>query len=383
MRVGIIRGDLPGPVFLADLEPVSRYNPAIEPRGQERYVGRPTTTEIEVVLADPTVGAGAAINGIADLAGSFPGLTITLGVDDNLRIRTAPTPAPFVDVVIAAGVYGNITDFITAINTALRTAGVGVTAFLSVVPGGAEERVTLESDTKGVGSYIQTDTVANLSTFNAPCLLPDGDTRTMAAAADFTTDCLPVGGALDVSVATLNAVGVAATALLALSYIPFARGTHTAVADALAPQLVETSAALDSFLVGNLADLLSASYNPDPRRQPPLVSGPAIEVVEDDGSTTFTATLPTIVSSTLNSPGAGDVTIAGTGLGNPERNETVVRFNGDVVTTIVQQVLEAAGGTVSDTAIVVPASLIPGAAITTTFAQVKVRQRASVVDVLV
>jgi hypothetical protein len=382
MRVGVIRGDLPGPIFLADLEPVSRYNPPTEPRGQERYISRPTTAEIEEALADATTGAGACINGIGDLAGAFP-ITITNGVDDNLRFRLAPTPAPFVDVDIAAAVYANITDLIAAVNTALANAGVAVTAFLSVSPGGAEQRITFESDTKGVDSFVELDSVAGGSTANAPLLTPDGQIRTMAAAADFITDCLPVGGPLDVSTATLNAVGALGTNLLSLLYIPTARGTHEAVADAIAPQFVETPVAIDSFLVGNMADLLSANFTPDSRRMPPLATGPAIEVVEDDGSTPFAATLPTIATSTLNSPGAGDVTIAGTGLGDPERNETVIKYTGDVETVISQQVLEAAGGTVSDTAIVIPAALIPGAATTTTSNQVKVRQRVSAVDALV
>jgi len=375
MRVGIIRGDLPGPVFLADLEPVSRYNPAIEPRGQERYVGRPTTVEIEAALADPATGAGATLNG-GDISGSFPGLTVTLGVDDALKFRLAATPTPFVTYTIAAGVYVTLDDYIAAINAALGNAGI--TCRQNVAGNG----IAVESDTKGVDSYIENDTEVGGSNANVEAGLADGDVRDMPVATDFIAASLPVGGPLDVSAAKVNGVGAGDNAN-ALALIPAARGTVTGLADAMAPQLIETSAAVDSFLVGNLADLLSASYNPDPRRQPALVNGPAIEVVEDDGTTTFTATIPTIVSSTLGSPGAGDVTIAGTGLGNTERNETVVKFTGAVSTVIVQQILEAAGGTVSDTAIVIPASLIPGATTTTTFAQVKVRQRASAVDALV
>jgi len=375
MRVGIIRGDLPGPVFLADLEPVSRYNPAIEPRGQERYIGRPTTTEVEAALSDSATGAGATLAG-GDISGSFP-LTITLATDDDLKL-TLVAGGAFVTATIAAAVYATLTDLITAVNAALDAAGIAATARENIAGNG----LSVESDAYGVDSYIENDNIAGGSTSNTALGLADGAVRDMPAAADFITDCLPVGGPLDVSAATVNAVG-AGTNANALLLIPAARGTVTAIADALAPQLIETSAAIDSFLVGNLADLLSASYNPDPRRQPPLVSGPAIEVVEDDGTTTFTATIPTITSSTLNSPGAGDVTIAGTGLGNPERNETVVKFTGDVSTVIEQQVLEAAGGTVSDTAVVIPAALIPGAATTTTFDQVKVRQRASAVDALV
>jgi len=375
MRVGIIRGDLPGPVFLADLEPVSRYNPAIEPRGQERYVGRPTTAEIEAALSDSATGAGAVLNG-SDISATFP-LTITLGVDDDLLVRLSATPTAFTTATIAAAVYADLASLIVAVNAALATAGLAITCRENVAGNG----VALESDTYGVDSYIENDLDAN-STANPPLGLTSASTRDMPAAGDFITDCLPVGGPLDVSTVTVNAVG-AVTNANALSLIPAARGTVTAIADALAPQLIETSAAIDSFLVGNIADLLSASYNPDPRRQPALVNGPAIEVVADDGSTTFTATIPTITTSTLNSPGAGDVTIAGTGLGDPERNETTVKFTGNVTRVIEQQVLEAAGGTVSDTAIVIPASLIAGATATTTFDQVKVRQRASAVDALV
>lgn len=376
MRVGIIRGDLPGPVFLADLEPVSRYNPAIEPRGQERYVGRPTTTEIEEALANTTTGAGAVLNG-GDISGSFPGLTVVLGVSDDLKLRTSAAPTAFVTYTIAAAAYATIADYVTAINTALGS-GSGITCRENVAGNG----IALESDTKGVDSFIENDDEAGGSNANVESGLVDGAIRDMPSAADFITDCLPVGGPLDVATATINGVG-AGTNANALSLIPAARGTVTALADALAPQFIETPAVLDSFLVGNIADLLSASYTPDSRRVPALSTGPAVEVVEDDGSTTFAATLPTITSSTLGSPGAGDVTIAGTGLGNAERNETVIKFTGDVVLVISQQVLETAGGSVSDTAVVIPASLIPGAATTTTSAQVKVRQRASAVDALV
>jgi hypothetical protein len=131
-----------------------------------------------------------------------------------------------------------------------------------------------------------------------------------------------------------------------------------------------------------MADLLSANFNPDSRRLPALPNGAAISVVEDDGSTPFALTLPTVSGATLNSPTAGDVTIAGTGLGHAERNETMIRFTGVVSTTISQAVLENAGGSVSNTAIVIPAALIAGATTTTTFVQVQVRQRVSTVVAL-
>jgi hypothetical protein len=370
MRLGVIRGDLPGPLFIADLEPVSKYNPSTEPRGQERYVSRPAVADVEAALSDSTTGAGAVVNG-SNISATFP-LTITLATDDELHIKTS-SAASFTVATIAAAVYATLTDLITAVNAALVTAGVGVTCRENVAGNG----VALESDTKGVDSYVAIDATAN-STANTPLGLPDGSARTMPTAAAFITACLPVGGPLDVSSTTVNGVG-SSTSANALSLIPSTRGTVTGIADAMAPQFIETPVALDSFLTGNMSEFLSANYNPDSRRVPALPNGAAIDVVEDDGSTAFALTLPTATSATLNSPTAGDVTIAGTGLGDPERNETMIKFSGVITTLISQATLENAGGTVSDTAIVIPASLIAGATAATTFIQVQVRQRVSAV----
>lgn len=367
MRLGVIRGDLPGPLFIADLEPVSRYNPSVEPRGQERYVGRPTTAEVEDALAGAS-GAGAVLAG-SDISGTFP-LTINAGNED-LKVKTS-SAAAFTTVTIANAAYAALADLVTAVNAAL--VGTGITCRENVAGNG----IALESDSYGVGSYIENDSVAGGSTSNTDLGLADGAARDMPSASDFITDCLPVGGPLDVSTSTVNAVG-AGTNANALNLIPSDRGTVDALADALAPQFIETPVALDSFLVGNMADLLSANFNPDTRRVPALVNGPAVEVVEDDGSTPFSLTLPVASSATLGSPSAGDITIAGTGLGDAERNETTIKVTGDVTTVISQVVLENAGGSVSDTSVVIPASLIPGAATTTTFVQVRVRQRVSAV----
>lgn len=366
MRVGVIRADLPGPIFLSDLEPVSRYNPAIEPRGQERYISRPTTTLVAAALSDSNWGAGATLNG-SDISGSFP-LAIN-GTNDDLKVKTS-SAASFTTVLIANATYNTLADLVAAVNTAL--SGTGITARQNVTADG----VALESDTYGVDSYIQNDTVANGSVANTPLGLADGAVRTMPSAADFFTACLPVGGPLDVSEATIIAVG-AGTAANALSLVPASRGTRAALADVFAPQFIETPVALESFLVGNLADLLSANFNPDTRRHPALTNGAAIDVVADDGSTTFALTVPTVVSASLGVPVAGAVTIVGTGLGDAERNETVIKLTGDITTVISQVVLENAGGSVSDTAIVIPAALIVGAATTTTFVQVQVRQQVS------
>lgn len=379
MHIGVIRGDLPGPILLAGLEPVSQFNPPTEPRGQEVYISRPTTAEIDAVLADGTVGAGATLAG-GDISGGYP-LVINAGNDD-LEI-TLTSGGAFVLASLVQTSYGNLTDLIAAVNAALDGAGIAATCRENIAGNG----LSIESDIRGVDSYIENDTIAGGSTSNTALGLVDGSVRDMPSAADFITASLPVGGPLDVSTATLNGVG-AGTNANALTLIPVARGTQAAVADALAPQVGDTPVAIDSFITGDISQLLNANFNPDPRRVPPLANGAAVEVVQADGSTPFAAAVPVIVSATLDSPGAGDVTIAGTdmaaqGTPNAERDETVVQFigvgappGGDLV--IPQELIVSNGGSVSATAIVIPAALNPyGFAITTTSAQVKYRSHAS------
>lgn len=370
MRVGVIRGDLPGPVLLSDLEPVSRYNPPTEPRGQEIYISRPTVAELEGVLADATVGAGAVLNG-GNISGTFP-LAIT-AANDDLKLRLSAAPTAFTTILIPQAVYASLATLVTAVNSV--TASIGVLARTNVAGNG----IALESLTKGVTSFIENDTVVGGSVANTPLGLVDGSIRTMVPAATLITNALPVGGPLDVSAATINGSG-AGTATTALALIPTSRGTTEAVADAIAPQFWESTTAVESFLVGNISELLSVNFNPDPSRLPPLVDGPAIEAVQDDGVTAFAATLPVITTADLNTPGVGDLTITGTGLGTLERQETTVHLANAATgysRTLLQRFIEAGGGTVSATSIFIPAALIPGATLATTRAQVKVRQRVS------
>jgi len=368
MRLAVIRGDLPGPIHLLDLETVSQQNFPIEPRGQELYIGRPTAAEIEAVLGNSTSGAGATIQG-SDISGNFP-ITINSSNDD-LKIKTSSS-ASFTTVLVAQAAYANITTFLAAINAALVAGGVGVTARLGT---GSGQRVALESNTKGVNSYVEIDTTGNGSVFDTPAGLTAG-ARTMPAASAYITALNPVNGTLDVSTTAINAVG-ASTNSNALSLIPSTRGTHTALAEAIAPRVVETSVAIDSWLVGMISEYRSASFNPDSRRG--LPSGAAISVVQDDGSTPFTTTLPTITLISMSVPNAGDITIAGTGLGSFDKKETTVRVTtGANFRTIQQRRIELAGGSVSSTSIVIPASLLSSLGVTlATTVQVQVRQRAS------
>jgi len=345
MRVGVIRGDIPGPLALMDLEPISRYNPPTEPEGQERRVGRPDSTVVGGALG--VIPAG--LQGTTDISG---GATVTLGVDDVLEAKVA-SAAAFTTVTVAAAVYASGQDLVDAVNTAIATAGLDATARLD----DSGTYMVLQSNTPGVGSYVEIDADPP-STFNGVVGFGAGGSFTVPTVATVVTTCLPVGGPLDVSTATLYATVGAGATLAQLN----------ALADTIAPQFIDTDVAIKSFQVGMISGFLDASYNPDPRAMPPLTPGPAIEVVADDGVTPFTAPLTVIGGAASDNPNAGDITITGTNLGHPdpEVDQTVVRVTsacGAISVKLYQYTIRTtlSGGTqggVAPTTIVIPASLL-------------------------
>jgi len=153
------------------------------------------------------------------------------------------------------------------------------------------------------------------------------------------------------------------------------------VANFVAPQFVETEVAVQSFQVGNLSKFLELTWNPNSRAMPAITSGPAIEVVQNDGTTPYTAPLPQITAAVHNVPNAGDITITGVGLGNSEYASPVQAggYGGSVVVVraasnsvtgtgvpqlrLTQRQISntftgGTQGSVSATSIVIPASLL-------------------------
>lgn len=363
MRVGIIRGDLPGPLFLADLEPTSQTNFPTEPAGQTRYVSRPNTTTVGAALAS----AKAAILGTGAI--SFP-LTID-GTNDTLLLKDHSSAVAFTTVTIAHAAYASLTTLLVAVNAALVAAALNITA-----PSGlSTTRLILVGSVTGPGAYVALDTVAHGSTGNTDLGLPNGATWTVPSAAATITALLPVGGPLDVSSGTMAST---VSPLLTAAQVK-------AIADSIAPQFVDTDVAVKSFLVGNMSKWLSASFVPDSNRLPAMTPGAAITVVQDDGTSLFAATRPTISGSVHNSPNAGDITIAGTGLGNVEWDAVKVKISNATTGAVVvldQKVIETTvtGGTtglVSATSIVIPASLLHGLGVVGSVVQVKFTSLAS------
>jgi len=397
MRVGVIRGDVPSPIFLADLEPTSQFNPPTEPFGQTRYVSRPDPLLLTYLMAgvyqsDETLpgnvgdivdgtevvppsltlpipkgspGYGGVPAGVQSTGAiTFP-VTLT-GANDVLRVKNT-LAGSFVAVTIANATYNTMAALVTAVNAALTTFNAGATA----AHDSTGTLLVIQSTVPGVGSYIAVDTVGNGSTFNAPANLgAGGQTFTMPSATTVITALNPAvvppaTGSINVSAATL------------LSTLGASPNTSY-VADFVAPPFKETEVAVQSYQVGDLAKYRALTWNPDPRRLPVITSGPAVQVVEDDGVTNFSssplAPLPTVTAATHNVPAAGDITITGVNLGNVEYlNETIVtiRQAASAATPgtqpasirVTQSLLNkpvssGTQGSVSNTSIVIPASLL-------------------------
>lgn len=346
MRVGVIRGDIPAPLPVMDLEPISKYNPPTEPKGQERRIGRPDTTLVGNALA--VIPAG--IQGTTNISA---GATINAG-NRTLKAKIS-SGAGYTTVLVATAVYATGAALVSAVNTAIATAGLNATARLD----DTGVYMVLQSNVPGVGSYLAIDSVAGGSTFNGAVGFGAAPTPvTVPTVAATITALLPVGGPLDVSNATIvTTVGAGSTL-----------AQRTNLADQIAPQFVETDVVIKSFQVGMLKGFRSATWNPDPNRLPPIVNGAAITVVQDDGVSLYTAPLTVVSGAVHNVPNAGDITIAGTNLAGPDptidtTEVGVTSANGATYVKLYQYIIRttlsgSTQGVVAPTSIVIPASLL-------------------------
>lgn len=360
MRIGVLRGDLSKSLFLSDLESKSQISGSGNGAGsQNRYLSRPTTTGVEAAL----------LASVAPAVVSSAAITFDLVIDatnDDLRIKLSAA-ASFTVVSIAQTTYTTIALLVTAVNVALAAAGVAATASAGTVA----DTLRITSNTKGTGSTVILDTVANGSTFNTPALLgAAGQTVTLPAASTIITATLPVDGPLDVSATAVRAISGLANATTA---------EVAAIAESIAPQFVETDAAKKSWLYGNIKGYRSASFNPDPRREPAITSAAAISVVADDGVTAFDVLTPIITTADKDTPGAGALRITGTGLlpYGLYAVRVIVTLASGVVIKLSQAQILAGGGDLSSTVINIPAALVPGIALTTTTARVQVNDMLS------
>lgn len=347
MRIGVIRGDLPQKIHLVGLEPISQFNPEIEPEGQEYYLARPTEDSVNRALA--------VVPASFESSGSIVFPLVINGANQTLKLRQA-TSGAYTSVTVPAGTYNDIDELITAVQLGLNAAGVTVEADR----GSTDVKLSLKNTALfGAGTTLETDSVAGGSTFNTPAAFgAAARTFTVATAAAIIAATLPVGGPLDVRVVTLTPLIGSATAIDDRGQV---------FADVIAPRVYQTSVVEDSLKSGVLSKLLSLSYTPNPVTLP---AGPAIVIVQDDGNTPLISFgLPTIATAVL----AGNLTLTGTFMCDPETEEMVVSIAGVPPKKIYQRQITQAGGTVAASSIVVPASLLSGVAIATHSAKVQFR----------
>ncbi len=359
MYVGVIRGDMPGPIFIADVEPLSQTNFPTEPFGQTAYVARPSATQLTDFLGgldanydNPTYqGSGGVPAGVESSAAvTFP-VTIS-GGNDTLQIKNVST-AGLTTVTVASGIYNTMALLIAALNVALAPTGLA-----TAVQDATNTLVVIQSSIVGVGSYIDVGGGTILATLNLSAPVPAAS-FTMPAATAIITALNPVGGPLNVSPA------------LVLSTLGASPAVQGAVG-IIAPHFTETLPVIQSFQVGVMSKFLESTYNPDPTLLPPLANGPAISCVDDDGVTPYVAPLPAITAAVHSVPHPGDITITGTDLGSVEffASTTVIvtgvspgpGLKAPVITLNQKQITSTfTGGTqgvVSATSIVIPASLL-------------------------
>lgn len=79
---------------------------------------------------------------------------------------------------------------------------------------------------------------------------------------------------------------------------------------------------------------------------------------------------PVVTNAEIDVPGAGDVTITGTGFLSVAPNDSTVYVTGTGAVTLTRNQIVVGGGTFTDTSIFIPAALVPGVAATTTSVQV-------------
>lgn len=229
--------------------------------------------------------------------------------------------------------------------------------FIADVEPKSQADASVESP-KGNARYVSRPSAAALDKYFASQGLS-------ASSSSLILATVPVGGPVDVSSATIKGV----------SGLGSATNTQvTAIQDLLAPHFVETDAVKKSFLAGNLAGFRSSSFNPDPRRMPALTPSAAIACVQDDGTTAFTFAGPVLTTADLDTPTSGALRLSGSGLAGYGLYQFTVILSGALKKKLTQAQILAAGGSINTagTQIDIPASLIAGAALTTTSARVQV-----------
>lgn len=269
MRAGFVnRTDLPKGLYISDIENTSQRNFSSEPAGQSRYFRRPTDAELLGVLG------GAYLT----LQGSDTAATVdTSGANGTKLNIKSSLAAAFTQVVVTSGAAQTKVVIAAELNTAFTNAGLGLVARIS-----GTNQLTIDTTAGGPDAYVEISAGSpSAGALHTVLGLAAAATSGLTLAA-WRTAVYPTSSTIDVSTATIAALS---------TYSLLAAGAQAAlvdaVADVIAPSLVETGQALLSFAVGSLGKAAAAAFQPGGSRIG-LVAGPALAIVSDDGSTPFT-----------------------------------------------------------------------------------------------
>jgi hypothetical protein len=349
MFLVVIRSDLKNPLFISDVEPISQTNPTTEsPKGQVKYVSRPNRAAIQKYLDAQGLNEITSSTGwtSTDWTGAYNAFTHTTGNTTALSNTLA---------AVALQVY-TLTITITG-----RTAGTVTATFGGATTGAISVTTTKTFTASTTGALVITPT----STFDGTVAVSVA--VEIAAALILATVPSYAGGGV------VPTVDISATAIKALIGLSGAKNAQVeAIQNMLGYHFVETDPVKKSVLAGVLHGYLSPNFNPDPRgdlNHPPATAGQAIQVVNDvnhlsTSTTLFTVKSPIITGLTLS----GSLTISGSsgGLSGYGLYEPSVVIHGNGARRITQSQILAAGGSVTDTSIVVPAALIAASPTVTT-----------------
>jgi len=267
MRVGIVRSDI-AHMYLQDVENRSQRNFSSQPAGQSRYFHKPTDAELQAVL---NTYAFLTIRG-SNTAATVD-TTVANGTKFNVR---ASASASFTQIVVTSSATAAKTQLVSDLNAGFSAAGLPLVARIS-----GTNQITIDTTVAGANAYIEVSaTLPSAGAFHTVVGITAAATSPLAVSA-LKTAVYPSATTINVAAATINALStfslLSTTAQTALD---------NAIADAVAPSLVETGMVLMSFVYGNLSKWASSAFQPGGTRIG-LPAGVAAAIVANDGSTPF------------------------------------------------------------------------------------------------
>ena len=268
MRVAAIRTDI-GPIYLDDVENSAQRDFSSEPPGQSRYFEKPTAATLTTVLS-----AVAFVT----IQGSNTSATVdTTGANGTLLNIKTSAAAPYTQVAVPSSATLAKTTIVSSLNSAFAAAGLGLVARIA-----GTNQVTIDTTVGGPSAYVSISAGSPSTAALQTVLGLAATTTTGLSVAALQTAVYPSSTTLDVSSATL-------TALSTFSLLDTAEQTALvdAIANAVAPQLVESGPVLLSFVHGKLSKFNSPSFQPGGARIG-LPASQAVVCVQDDGHSLFT-----------------------------------------------------------------------------------------------